>query len=388
MTPGRPFEFLHATRRLIHGPGCLDRLADLAHEAGCRRALVILDGVFAGGPLQERIAALLAGQELAVHAVPRHEPTQDTVLAGAGAITAAEPDLVVAIGGGSALDTAKAARMQAANPGPLGALLGAGGVAMAGHASLFVAVPTTAGTGSEVSDSAIIDMPGTIYKAVLRAQVAAPDIALLDPELTISCPAAVTAASGFDALTHAIEAYTSRMAGPMTDPFALSAAGLLAGHLRGAFERPGDIAARSACLIGSTQAGIAFNSAHLGIAHAIAGALGALHHVPHGLANALALPWTMAFNAPAIGDKGTRLARLFGADDLSAGLSRLRHVLGLDQSIDAWVPDPAARDRLAEAAMTSGQIRVNPREVSLPQMRGIVEAMRQPTGGALPELAL
>jgi len=154
MTPGRPFEFLHATRRLIHGPGCLDRLADLAHEAGCRRALVILDGVFAGGPLQERIAALLAGQELAVHAVPRHEPTQDTVLAGAGAITAAEPDLVVAIGGGSALDTAKGCNFVLTNGGTMADYAGIGKAKR--PLRPFIAVPTTHGTGSETQSFALI----------------------------------------------------------------------------------------------------------------------------------------------------------------------------------------------------------------------------------------
>ncbi|KAA3628494.1 MAG: iron-containing alcohol dehydrogenase [Proteobacteria bacterium] len=134
------------------------------------------------------------------------------------------------------------------------------------------------------------------------------------------------------------------------------------------------------------QAGIAFNSAHLGLAHAIAGALGALNHVPHGLANALALPWTMAFNQPELGEKGDEIATILAAPTAAAGLSRLRREIGLDQSLDDWVDGDASRDAVAAGAMKSGQIRVNPRTPQEREVRAIVEAMRTPTGGDQPVL--
>lgn len=379
-----PFDFIHGTGRIVHGAGALDRLAALVGEVGAGRVLLVLDGAFADGPLAARLRGLLSVPRLEVFVIPGHEPDGDSVCACAGALAACDAQMVVAVGGGSALDTAKASRGLAANPGALEPLLGAAGVAMRAHGSFFVAVPTTAGTGSEVSDSAIIDMPGTIYKAVMRAPHLAPALALLDPELCVTAPAGVTATAGFDALTHAVEAGTSRAANPITDALAFSAVELLAGNLARAVARPDDLAARSACLIASTQAGMAFNSAHLGLAHAIAGALGALHHVPHGLANALALPWTMAFNATALGAKEARLAALLDAPSSAAGLARLRAEVGLDLGLDAYVTTEAERDRLAEAAMTSGQIAVNPRATTLADMRAILEAMRRPLSGSDP----
>jgi alcohol dehydrogenase class IV len=284
------------------------------------------------------------------------------------------------------MDTAKAARMVASNPGPIDNIVGPVGVFMLPHPSLFVCVPTTAGTGSEVSESAIVGKTGTDYKMILRSSEMSARIALLDPELSVTAPARVTAASGYDAVTHAVEAFTSKVSGPMTDPFARSAMELLVNALPVACSEPNNIDARAACLVGSMQAGIAFNSAHLGLSHAIAGALGALYDVPHGLANALALPWTMAFNQPELGAKGDQISQIFDTPTAAAGLSRLRHSIGLDISLDEWVADDTARDAVAAGAMKSGQIRVNPRAPDQNQVRGIIEAMRTPTGGKEPEL--
>jgi len=380
------FEFLHSTKQLIYGPGTIDRLTEFGARA--RRSFVVLDSYFADDPLREKLEGLLGASAPSVYVIAPHEPTTSSVETTRRMLIEADADLVVAVGGGSAIDTAKAARMHASNDGPFDALVGAEGQPMKAPASLFIAVPTTAGTGSEVSDSAIVDVPGTTYKAILRSPHMAPQAAILDPELTVSAPHSVTVSSGFDALTHAIEAYTSRMASPMTDPFALSAATLLAQNFGRVVDTPDDLAARGSCLLGSAQAGIAFNSAHLGICHSIAGALGALHHVPHGVANALALPWTMAFNLHSIGDKKKILARLFDDTDVASGISKLRHYMGLDRSLDDFVAGASALDKVAEAAMTSGQVKMNPREPTLPEMRGILEAMRQPTGGASPALTL
>ncbi|MCC6008216.1 MAG: iron-containing alcohol dehydrogenase [Rhodobacteraceae bacterium] len=377
------FDFQHNTPRILCAPGALSRLGEVTQ--GASRVLVVLDPAFAGGAVEARARAALGAAAVFVHAVPNHEPTAESVTACALALRESGAGALVAIGGGSVLDTAKAARGLAANPGPLADLLGPGREGMAAHASIFIAMPSTAGTGSEVSDSAIVDMPGTIYKAVMRAPHLAPAVALLDAEITLTAPAHVTAASGYDALTHAVEAATSRASSPLTEPLALDAVATLARHLPRAVAAPDDLAAREACLVASTQAGIAFNSAHLGLAHAVAGALGALHHVPHGLANAIALPWTMAFNAGHYGpEREARLAAALSAERVPLGLARLRAKVGLDRGLDEFVPDAAARDRLAEAAMTSGQVAMNPRPAALADMRALLEAMRHPLDGAEP----
>lgn len=384
----KDFTFLHSTHQIRFGPGCLSALPELAEADGRRQAAVMLDAFFMGGPVQDRLNEILKAFHPVFIPIPQHEPDTDTVEAARAALARSEADLVVAVGGGSALDTAKAARMLISNPGPIEDIVGPMGVPMTPHDSLFVAVPTTAGTGSEVSESAIVAKAGTDYKCVLRSPSMSARVALLDPELSVTAPPKVTATAGYDAVTHAVEAYTSKLASPMTDPFAISAMELLARSLPRAYVEPTNIEARGACLIGSMQAGIAFNSAHLGLAHAIAGAMGALHHTPHGLANALALPWSMAFNQPELGRKGEVVAEIFGAETAAEGLSALRKTVGLDIGLDAFVKTDAERDRLAEGASKSGQIKVNPRTASASDIRVILEHMRQPTDGGRPNLNL
>ena len=388
MTAPAPFTFMHSTHRVLYAPGSLDRLADEAAAAGARKAFVALDAFFIGGPLQEKIERLLKDLTPVFHSIPQHEPDTETVGAAAEALGASGADLVVAVGGGSAMDTAKAARMLVSNPGPIEEIVGPLGRPMAPHPSLFACVPTTAGTGSEVSESAIVAKVGTDYKMVLRNPNMAARLAILDPELGVSAPAKVTASAGYDAVTHAVEAYTSNAASVMTDPFAETAMRHLAAGLERAVRQPDDLAARGLCLIGSMQAGIAFNSANLGLAHAIAGALGALHHTPHGFANALALPWTMAFNDPVLAAKGAALREIFGGENAAHGLSRLRHAIGLDVSLDQEVSGADALDRVAAGAATSGQIKMNPRPADAAQIRVILEHMRTPTEGGAPHLNL
>ncbi|GJL82966.1 MAG: alcohol dehydrogenase [marine bacterium B5-7] len=348
----------------------------------------MLDEFFIGGEVESRLQTQLKDLDVVFHSVPQQEPDTDTVESAHAKLADSEADLIIAVGGGSAMDTAKVARMLLANPGPVENISGPVGVFMKPHHSLFICVPTTAGTGSEVSESAIVAKSGTDYKMVFRSSEMSARIALLDPELSTSAPPSVTAASGYDAMTHAVEAYTSKAAGPMTDPFAYSAIRLLARALPEACHEPNDINARGNCLVASMQAGIAFNSAHLGLSHAIAGALGALNHVPHGLANALALPWTTAFNEPELGRKGADIATLLDADSAAAGLSRLRYEINLDISLDEWVTSDEARDAVAAGSMKSGQIRVNPRSADEQQVRKIIEAMRTPTAGNQPQLSL
>jgi alcohol dehydrogenase class IV len=380
-----PFTFLHSARRVTFAWDALAKLPALAEEFGCRRAAIVMDAYFAGGAIEAQVREMLASKSPVFHFVPQHEPDLATVEACRAALAAADPDLIVAIGGGSAMDAAKVARMLLANPGPPDKIAGPVGVKMRPHRSLFVCAPTTAGTGSEVSESAVIGATGD-YKMIFRSAEMTAQVALLDPALTISCPPRVTATAGYDAITHAVEAYVSRLASVMTDPYALSAMGMLARMLPRAVASPDDRAARADCLIASMQAAIAFNSANLGLAHAFSGAMGALYHTAHGLANALALPYVMAFNADAAGAKEREIARIFGADSAAHGLARIRHAIGLDESLDKHLPTEADRELVAQGAIKSGQVRMNPRAATIDDLRALLEAMRRPTGDGAPVL--
>ena len=386
----QPFQFVHSNRRIISAANALDKLADLAKEAGTRRPAVLMDAYFANGEIAARVAAMLraaGGAEPAFHFVPAHEPDTLTVAACAAALEAANPDLVVAIGGGSAMDTAKITRLLLSNPGAVEAISGFGKI-FKPHASLLIAIPTTAGTGSEVSESAIAGQAHSEIKLIFRSPEMTPQIALLDAHLLISAPASVTAASGFDAVTHAVEAYVSKASSVMSDPYAESAMRLLGKWLPVAYREPTHEAAGAWCLIASCQAAIAFNNANLGLSHALAAPLGALHHVPHGLANALALPAVAAYNETAMGAKAALVADAFGAASAAEGLAKLRLALDLDLSLDGFVTTDEAREVLAQAAMKSGQVRMNPRMATIEHMRAIVEAMRTPTGARAPAIAL
>lgn len=391
------WEFVHSTRRVVQGWGSLARLADIAKAAGstggATRSAVVIDEFFSRSAVQERLRELVregTGSEPAFHVVPAREPDLSVVSACAMTFSMARPELIVVVGGGSAIDAAKVARMLLSNPGDPETLAGPG-KRLAPHPSLLVAVPTTAGTGAEVSESSVIGREGRDAKLIYHSQEMTPQVALLDPELTASMPSSVTAESGFDAVTHAVEAYVSRRSSEMTEPYALAAMQLLGRWLPVAFAEPGNREARGACLIASMQAAIAFNSANLGLAHAISGPLSAQQHAGHGLGNAMALPHVMAFNAPAIGGRDAVIAQCFGAPlglprgtSAAAALSHLRHQLGLDRSLDEFVQTDEDRERLAVWAMKSGQVASNPRDTSIEDIRHILAAMRVPTGGAAP----
>jgi len=383
-----PFNFVHSNRRVISAWQGIDKLGDLAREANAKRAAVVMDAFFQNSGVAAHVFQLLqdaTGVAPAVHFVPAHEPDTSTIEMCRDALAACSPDFVVALGGGSTMDTAKVARLLLANPGSAESVSGFGKFFKL-HASVLVAVPTTAGTGSEVSESAVAGKAGSDIKLIFRSPEMTPHIALLDGSLSLSAPAKVTAASGYDAVTHAVEAYVSKAASCMSDPFAESAMRILGKWLPIAYKEPTHPDARSWCLIASCQAAIAFNSANLGLAHALAAPLGALHHVPHGLGNALALPAVAAFNEAAMGLKAAVVASAFGGGDVgdmsaAAALSKLRWQLDLDLSLDGFVKTDEAREQLAQAAMKSGQVRMNPRLATIDDMRGIIVAMRTPSGG-------
>lgn len=395
MTAPEPFLFRHSTRRIIYGTSALVSIGELVQTRRLRRVALVIDGFFRETEVCERVRGMAQrnGAAFAVHAPPNREPDTDSVEVCRRFLADFNPDCVLAIGGGSTMDTAKVARIMLSNPGDVAESAGFDRE-FRPHPSLFICMPTTAGTGSEVSEMAVVSLAGSDIKLRYRSQEMTAEVAILDPELTVSAPPSVTAACGFDALTHAVEGFVSRLASPMTDPYTIDAVRRLARWLPVAFEEPARIDARGQCLLASTLAACAFNSTQLGLAHAIAAPLGALHHVAHGVANAFALPVVTAFNEPCLGKKGVLLAEALGSGsgeseaavsgDAASGIAWLRERLALDRGLDEVVKTGAEREVIAVAALKSGNIPTNPREPTLADVRAVVSAMREPLKGTPP----
>ncbi len=264
-------------------------LPDLLAEAKVLRPLLVTDRtVHRLAPVAGAIEALGSRIGLAgvFDGIPG-EPTTREVQAGVRALRDAGCDGLVAVGGGAVLDTAKAMALMAANEGDLPGYRGANLFPRSGIP--LVAVPTTAGTGSEVTRFTVITDPETQVKMLIADDKMVPRAAIVDPSLTVDAPPGVTASAGVDALTHAIEAYVSRKATPLTDTLALSAIRRLAWSLPAAFANGQDREARTAAAIGALEAGLAFSNASVALVHGMSRPLGAVFGVPHGIANAMLL---------------------------------------------------------------------------------------------------
>ncbi|MBH60940.1 MAG: hypothetical protein CL569_00505 [Alphaproteobacteria bacterium] len=383
-----PFFFRHSARQILFGPGKLSELAEIAKARNVERVVVVMDGFFIGGPLEARVREVLGNViDVEVHGVPIQEPDTETVEACRQVLEDQLPDMVIAVGGGSTMDTAKVARILLSNPGSVEEMAGFERY-YEPHRSIMVCVPSTAGTASEVSEMAVIGLKGSDIKLRYRSQNMTAQFAVLDPELLLSAPPSVTANTGYDALTHAIESYISRGANIMSDPYALDAIRRLVKWLPVAYREGDNLTARGHCHIGSMLAGVAFNSTQLGLAHAIAAPLGNIHHVVHGKANALALPAIIAYNEPELGEKGQILAETLGSETPSEGVARIRAELDLDIGLDEIVTTDEERETIIEAAMKSGNVPYSPREPSVEHIRAIVASMRQPIGASRPVLEI
>lgn len=368
----RSFRFLLPTR-VEFGLGAAERVAEEAAALG-RRALVVTDPGLERAGLVDAVVGWLqsGGLEVAVFAEVEANPRVATVDRAARIANDHRSDVIVGLGGGSALDTAKAAAAVARHGGTV--LDYEGLDAVPGPVVPVIAIPTTAGTGSEVTFWAIVTDPVRQYKAPIGSVHLAPRVALVDPLMTLSLPSALTAATGIDALTHAVEAYTARCSNPLSDAFDLYAIELICTHLERAVERGNDLEARSAVMLGSLLAGIGFGNADTAAVHSMAEALGAVFDIGHGVANAVFLPYVVAHNLPATLDKTARVARAMGLDTAGlsrdeaataavAGLAALTRRLGIPALGDLGVSEQDL-PRLAATAMMNAGTPDNPVEMS------------------------
>jgi len=331
--------------RILFGQGVVEDLPAELARLGVTRPLIVTDRGLARTPIPARVAAILAkaGLESASFDAVDPNPTDASVEAGAAAFRAHGADSVVALGGGSPLDAAKAIQLRVHHHLPLEQyddLLG-GDALITGPIPPAIAIPTTSGTGSEVSRSAVITIAAVHRKVVLFAPQLMAAVALCDPELTYGLPARVTAETGLDALSHSLEAYLSTGYHPMADAIALAGIQRVGKWLRTAVKEPTHVQARQEMMLASTMGAVAFQKG-LGVVHSLAHALGAVVGIGHGLANAILMPHVVRFNGEAVPERVVDIARALGAADLS--------VEGCARAIDAMLVDTGLPRTLSEAA--------------------------------------
>ncbi|MBI4859690.1 MAG: iron-containing alcohol dehydrogenase [Candidatus Riflebacteria bacterium] len=374
------FQF-HSPTRILYGCGVLSELGGELSRFGKRRALLVTERALCDLGFHDRVEKALRGStaELVLtfdQVVPNAELA--VVRKGAEAARARSVDLVIAIGGGSAIDTAKAINLVLTHGGDL--MDHQGAQCLTGPCGPLVAVPTTAGTGSEVTNVAVIRDGANQTKVAFVDSYLAPDLAVLDPELTLTLPPRMTAATAMDALTHAVEAYVSASAFPIADALAISAMEMIGSQIIDAVRYPDNL----------NMAGMAFNQAGVGCVHAMSHSLGGVFGVGHGEANAVLLPYGMEYNLTECPERFADLARAVGARETrnmslldvgTKGIERVRQLQlllrehgGMPTRLsDLGVTD----DRLFEvaaASVTDGAMIYNRR---VPDEESILQMLRQ-----------
>ncbi len=345
------------------------------------RPLVVTDPYLTQLGLDQQVLADLAAEKITGHVFSGvdPDPTVANVEAGLAMLHDFDCDGLIALGGGSSIDAAKAIAVMSRNKGTLADYMGYHKIPLPGLP--LIAIPTTAGTGSEVTKVTVITDTERQVKMMLLDAHLLPTVALVDYELTLSMPRSLTAAVGIDSLTHALEAYVSRKAQPFTDLVALEAARLIGSHLRHAYAAPDNRPSREAMMRGAMLAGIAFSNASVALVHGMSRPIGAYFHVPHGLSNAMLLPTVTRFSIGAAIERYATFARHAGladaADNSRAGEQLIAALEALNHDLD--VPSPRAYGidqatyegtlaRMAADALASGSPANNPRVPTIEEM--------------------
>lgn len=364
---------------IVFGAGAVRTLADHVKRIGAKRVLVVCDAGVAKVGIAERVRALLEEGSVAaaVFADVDPNPVEKNVIDGVAAYEAHRAEAIVAVGGGSPLDAGKLIALKVTHERPLVDYDdAAGGDRFIGaDVPPIVTIPTTAGTGSEVGRSGVVTLAATGRKTVIFSPHLLAKVALLDPELTRSMPARVTAATGFDALTHCLEAYCSLGDHPMADAIALGGLELCAQSLARAVEHGDDLEARGAMMKAAMMGAVAFQKG-LGACHSLAHPLSSEKGLHHGLANALCLPAVVDFNESAVPAKLDRIRGLLDAKakSCSEALRALRKRIGLPEGLRAERVTEADIPKLADKAFEDACHRCNPRPVTRDDLAALYRA--------------
>ena len=363
-----------APERFLFGVGAIASLGDEARRFGRRALLVTGRRAMAKAGITDRCLAILrkAGVAAALFDEVEPEPDVATVDRCRLAIRREHADMVIGLGGGSAMDVAKVAAGLANEEEPTRAFHT--GRAPASRGLAMIAVPTTSGTGSEMTNNGVLSDRTQGFKASIRDDSFVPAVALVDPELTLPCPPFVTAASGVDALVQAIESYLSRHATPMTEALSLRAVEELAAALPGVVHRGDDLALRTRAAWGSAMAGLALSNARLGVIHGMAHSIGIRFAVPHGLVCGVLLPAALEFNRPASPEKFARLESLLGGDP-AAYARGLLAACDLPARLTEYGLRAEAFERIAEESLASGSTKATPRTVTKQDILALVRAI-------------
>lgn len=363
---------------LITGSGSSEKVGEETKKLGVKKVLLVTDAVMTKMGILEPIKKSLVEQGIQVVLFDgvNTEPTVDYVTQGVELFKQNNCEALVAVGGGSPIDTAKAISVMATNPGSIEQYKGLHNIPKKGFP--VVAIPTTAGTGSEVTIFTIITDTRTDVKMLIGSVHCLPQVAIVDPLLTLSCPRGLTAAVGIDALTHAVEAYVSLKAQPMSDIFALSAIELISGNLRQAWANGQNVEAREKVMLGALQAGIAFSNASVALVHGMSRPIGAYFHVPHGASNAALLGVVTEFSLMGNPERYAHIAAAMGEDVEGLGPMEAAQVAAEaieDLIRDIQIPSLKAlgvdkkklqelAPAMADAAIASGSPGNNPRQAT------------------------
>ncbi|MCT2581852.1 iron-containing alcohol dehydrogenase family protein [Actinophytocola gossypii] len=370
----RRFDYELPTR-IVGGAGAIAGLAAELDRYDVTNPILVTDaGLRTAGIVDTVLATLPGGASTVVFDGIVSDPTTTSVDLAAEAIRAGRHDVVVALGGGSVLDAAKAAAATATAGRPVLDLVGPDKVDS--QPVPVIAIPTTAGTGSEVTRFCVLSDPESRRKVSIASLRVMPTLAVLDPELTVGLPPAITAATGFDALGHAIESYGSVWNNPISEGHARHAVTLIGTHLRAAVTDPADLDARMGMLAASCIAELAANYTRLGLAHALAVPLGAAHGIPHGVAVAHMLPEMCAFNEEVEPARHAELARCLapGSTRLSDAVRTLRADVGLTTRLRDWQVGEHDFAPIVEIALGSDNTRANPRIATAAELTDLLRA--------------
>ena len=369
-----------------HGKGAIGNIVPELTARGFQKAFVCSDPDLIRFNVTKKVTDLLdaAGFAYEVYSDIKPNPTIENVQTGVAAFRKSGADCIVAIGGGSSMDTAKAIGVIIENPEFADVRSLEGVAPTKKHAVFTIAVPTTAGTAAEVTINYVITDVEKKRKFVCVDTNDIPEVAVIDPDMMASMPKGLTAATGMDALTHAIEGYTTKAAWEMTDMFHLKAIELIAGHLRGAVENTAE--GREGMALAQYVAGMGFSNVGLGIVHSMAHGLGALYDTPHGVANAIILPVVMEYNAPYTGEKYREIARAMGVEGVDAmtqeeyrkaacdAVRKLGQDVGIPADLKAIVKDEDVQF-LAESAFADACRPGNPRDTRVEEIAALYRSM-------------
>jgi len=370
--------------RVECGKGISEKTGEMVKELGVTSVLIVTDkGVRAANLLEGIEKSLLAANlRYDIYDEVEPNPSAETIHRGTDYLKQLNHGAVLAIGGGSSIDTAKGIAAMATNPGHILEYEGVGKIKR--PPLPIIAIPTTAGTGSETTNSTIVTNRETHFKLAVLSPMLFPTLAILDPTLTLNLPQEITAATGMDALTHAIESYTSKAASPVSQGFAMQAIKMIGENLTKSYFVGTDIESREKMLVASMMAGVAFSQSRLGNVHAISHTFGGVFNIPHGIANAALLPFVMKFNLPACADKYKDIAIALGKDVRGLSIQEaagkaIESVIEMNQAmkIPLNIKELGVSleylSKLVEDSMRSGNVLINPRLTRPADIKQIIE---------------